>query len=59
MLIAFSQLRMLKSGKLEADGRCGETSKGIKVEGRQSMVVVVLGRVQVCDDGGELPSRFL
>ena len=57
--IAFSQLRMLKSGKLEADGRCGETSKGIKVEGRQSMVVVVRGgRVQVCDDG-ELPSRFL
>ena len=58
MAIAFSQLRMLKSGKLEADERCGETSKGIKVEGRQSMVVVV-GRVQVCDDGGELHSRFL
>ena len=57
MAIAFSQLRMLKSGKLEADGRCGETSKGIKVEGRQSMVV--LGCVQVCDDGGELPSCFL
>ena len=59
MAIAFSQLRMLKSGNLEADERCGETSKGIKVEGRQSMVVVVVGRVQVCDDGGELPSRFL
>ena len=54
--IAFYQLRMLKSGKLQADGRCGETSKGIKEEERQSMVV--LGRVQVCDDG-ELPSRFL
>ena len=58
MAIAFSQLRMLKSGNLEADERCGETSKGINVEGRQSMVVVVLGRVQVCDDG-KLPSRFL
>jgi len=34
---------MGKSGKLQADGGCGETSKGIKVEGRQSMVVVVVG----------------